>query len=131
MEFNKIVDIFFFKEKAENGRPVVTTGAIILGSLLRTFIILALSYFLVRKYMLYDYIIMLIFILWFLVAMPAYKAYQGFNTEMEKFKESTLCGTCKHFEKSAQLCKIYDEHPTKDYIPCDGLNWEPKSYEDE
>lgn len=130
MEIKNIVDIFFFKEKESDGRPKVTTGAIILGSLLRTFLILTISFFIIKKYFLYDYILLLIFIIWFFVAMPAYQAYQNFNKDMEDFSESTLCGTCKYFDKSAQLCKIYDEHPTKDYIPCEGSSWEPKSYED-
>ena len=130
MEIKNIVDIFFFKEKESGGRPKVTTGAIILGSLLRTFLILTISFFIIKKYFLYDYILLLIFIIWFFVAMPAYQAYQNFNKDMEDFSESTLCGTCKYFDKSAQLCKIYDEHPTKEYIPCEGSSWEPKSYED-
>lgn len=130
MESKNIVDIFFFKEKEKGGNPVVTTGAIIWGSLLRTFLIIVISFFIVRKYMLYEHIYVLIFVLWFFVALPAYKAYQSFNKEMDEFSESTLCGSCRYFEKSAQLCKIYDQHPTKDFVPCEGSSWELKSYEE-
>lgn len=130
MDFQKIIDLFFFKEKDTGDNAVITTGAIIWGTLLRSFILMVVSTILIRKYMLYDYIYFLIFILWFFIAMPAYKAYQNFDKDMEDFTESTLCGTCRNFEKSAQLCKIYDQHPTKNFIPCDGLSWEPKTYEE-
>lgn len=128
MNSKNIIDLFFFKEK-KDGKPEVTTGAIIWGTLLRSFLILIISFFIIKKYFLYDYLIILIFILWFFVGFPAYKAYQNFNKEMENFSESTLCGSCRYFEKSAQLCKIYDQHPTKDIIPCEGLNWEPKQFD--
>jgi hypothetical protein len=48
---------------------------------------------------------------------------------MKKFTEDTLCGSCINFEPSSQLCKVLDEHVSVDFIPCEGLRWEPKSYE--
>lgn len=130
MDFNKIIDLFFFKEKEKDNTPVITTGAIIWGTLLRSFLFIIISFFVIRKYMLYDYIILFIFLLWFLVAMPAYKSYKDYNIDVDKFKDDTLCGSCRYFERSAQLCKILDQHPTRNHIPCEGLSWEPITYED-
>ena len=33
--------------------------------------------------------------------------------------------SCRHFDPSAILCMKYDKHPTENYIPCDGVDWEP------
>ncbi len=130
MEYNKVIDIFFFKEKEKDDTPVITTGAIIWGTLLRSFLFITISFFVINRYMLQDYVLMFIFLMWFLVAMPAYKAYQDYNKDAEKFKEDTLCGSCRYFERSAQLCKILDKHPTRTFIPCEGLSWEPNGYEE-
>jgi len=130
MDSKSLLDLFFFKEKEKDNKPVITTGAIVWGTLLRSFILMIIAFFAVKKYMLYDHIFLIIFIIWLFVAMPAYNAYKNFDKEMEEFQDTTLCGTCVHFEKSAQLCKIYDQHPTKEFVPCEGQSWEPKSYED-
>ncbi len=57
---------------------------------------------------------------------PAFVAYRKFEKKSKKVLDSTLCATCKHFDPSAVLCMKYDKHPTEDYIPCDGIHWEPK-----
>lgn len=50
-----------------------------------------------------------------------------FDEKNKDIIESTLCSTCKHFDKSAVLCMKHDKHPTKSFLPCDGLDWEPKN----
>ncbi len=52
-----------------------------------------------------------------------------YNLFMEKNKEiitSTLCSSCRYFDKSAVLCLKHDEHPTTNYLPCNGIDWEMK-----
>ena len=58
---------------------------------------------------------------------PAVIHYRLYEKRNKFIIESTLCSTCQHFDKSAILCMKHDKHPTKDFLPCDGLDWEPKN----
>jgi glucan phosphoethanolaminetransferase (alkaline phosphatase superfamily) len=118
-------------EDNHNSKPTVTFGSIVWGVLLRSFIVIS-AILLILDYLHYDVNVwVIIFALWLLVAYPAYKQYTKFNQRMKKFKEETLCGSCKYFNRDAQLCSIYDEHVSEDYIPCEGESWEPRIFEDE
>jgi len=61
-----------------------------------------------------------------LIVHPAMVSYRWFEERNKKVIESTLCSSCKHFDQSAVLCIKYDKHPTENYVPCDGVDWEPK-----
>ena len=61
-----------------------------------------------------------------LIIHPAMVSYRWFEQQNKKVIESTLCSSCKNFDRSAVLCIKYDKHPTENYIPCDGVEWEPK-----
>lgn len=58
---------------------------------------------------------------------PAVIQYNNFKEATREVVESTLCSSCKHFDKSAVLCMKFDEHPAIDKLPCEGLSWEPKN----
>jgi hypothetical protein len=58
---------------------------------------------------------------------PAIIHYRLFEERNKDIIESTLCSTCKHFDRSAVLCMKYDKHPTVEYLPCEGFDWEPKA----
>ncbi len=60
---------------------------------------------------------------------PAVIHYKLFQSKNKEIIESTLCSSCKHFDRSAVLCMLYDKHPTKIVLPCGGNDWEPKSIE--
>lgn len=60
------------------------------------------------------------------VISPAVTFYRKFFEKNSDVIELSLCASCKHFDKSAVLCMKYDKHPTKDFIPCDGVAWEPR-----
>lgn len=127
---NKILDIIQFREgynEDEEGDrvPKVTTGSIVWGMLFRSFIIIFLSFFVFDQIEFQKYWWIPFLVLWFFVAYPGYRQYQRYSKKIEIIQEETLCGSCRHFDSTSQLCKIYDEHITKDYIPCDGDNWEP------
>lgn len=64
-----------------------------------------------------------------IIVHPAVIHYRLFEEKNKDILESTLCSSCKNFDKSAVLCLKYDQHPTKDYLPCDGVDWEPGSPE--
>jgi glucan phosphoethanolaminetransferase (alkaline phosphatase superfamily) len=58
---------------------------------------------------------------------PAFIQYQLFLQKNKPVLEDSLCSICKHFDETAVLCSKYDEHPEKNYIPCDKIDWEPKN----
>ncbi len=60
------------------------------------------------------------------VIQPAVVQYRLFFEKNKSVIESSLCSTCKHFDKSAVLCMKYDKHPAANYLPCEGSAWEPK-----
>ncbi len=57
---------------------------------------------------------------------PAVMRYKSFKSRNKEVLEDTLCSSCTHFDKSAVLCMLHDKHPTTTYIPCEGLDWDPK-----
>lgn len=130
MDLKKIGDIFFFRESDPgddySSEPVYTTGSIVLGMLLRTFIVVILTYLVVIKFELREHWFVSLFVVWFFAIYPGYKQYANFQKRMESFREETLCGTCRYFNSDAQMCRIYDEHVSKDHLPCEGQSWEPK-----
>jgi hypothetical protein len=58
---------------------------------------------------------------------PAYIQYRQFMEANTEVITNTLCSSCKHFNETAVLCLKYDKHPTRNYIPCDGIDWEVKN----
>ena len=135
MAFDKLIDILQFREGTEEvddgtNQPIVTTGSIIWGILLRTSILMLLTFIFISKYEYREYWWMSVFLIWLLAIYPGWRQHQIFQRKMEKFTDETLCGSCKYFDSTSQLCRTHDEHPTKSYIPCEGLDWEPKQFED-
>ncbi len=132
MDFiEKIIDILQFREGTiddDYNEPVVTIGSIIFGALLRAAIVILAIFFVVEYFDLRGFWYLTSFSVWLLAAFPAYRQYTAYNERMKNFEEETLCGKCKHFEPSGQFCRIYDEHVSKNYIPCEGLSFEPKEF---
>jgi hypothetical protein len=65
------------------------------------------------------------FAIYGIVFHPAIIKYRQFEVENKEVIELSLCSSCKHFDRSAVLCMKYDQHPSKDYLPCEGTAWEP------
>ncbi len=133
MDFKKILDLLMFREGTNDENdlkePVITTGSIVWGLLIRSAILIVLSFLLIDFFDRREYWWFSLFFIWFFAAYPAYRQYTFYNQKIEEFKESTLCGSCKHFDQTGRLCRLYDEHVSKDYIPCEGDSWEPNSFE--
>jgi hypothetical protein len=64
--------------------------------------------------------------IYFFVFYPAFLSYKKFIDSNLEVVNNTLCSSCKHFNESAVLCTKYDKHPTESFIPCEGIDWEPK-----
>ena len=78
--------------------------------------------------------------LWFTVSLlaifgivihPTTIHYRLFIEKNKEIIEETLCSSCKNFDESAVLCLVHDEHPNKEYLPCDGIDWAPQDSEPE
>ena len=61
-----------------------------------------------------------------LIIHPAIVSYRWFEERNKKVIQSSLCSSCVHFNESAVICIKYDKHPTENFIPCEGNDWEPK-----
>ncbi len=63
--------------------------------------------------------------LFLFIIYPAFIKHKKVQEQNKKIAEETLCSTCKHFNAESVLCLKYDKHPTEDFIPCEGIDWEP------
>lgn len=133
--FNKVTDYLMFREGTESEAdgslvPILTMGSIVWGVILRTTMIVFGSFIFMYLFDSRQYWWISLVVLWFGAAYPAWRQLQKFNQRIDKVSDEILCGTCRNFDKNSQLCRIYDEHVSKEYLPCDGLDWEPTSFED-
>lgn len=69
-----------------------------------------------------------LFAIYGIIIQPAIIQFRLFEEKNKDTIESTLCSSCKHFDQTAVLCMKYDSHPSTDFLPCNGLDWEPKSF---
>lgn len=102
-------------------------GEIVLWTLLRTVLAIILIW-LIQDY--WDYKFFWVagtLFIYFFVIFPAIQSYKNFVQKNKPVVENSLCSSCRHFDESAVLCMKYDKHPSQDYIPCDGIAWEPKN----
>jgi len=101
-------------------------GGIIYWTLIRTAILIPL---LLLLFGLIDYKfwwMIGIISIYVIIIHPVIIQYKAFEEKNKEILNNSLCSTCIHFDESAILCMKYDKHPTKDNIPCDGMDWEPK-----
>ncbi len=56
--------------------------------------------------------------------LPGYYGYKRFVENNKETAESTLCTSCKHFSKNEVYCVLHDQFPTRNYLPCEGNDWE-------
>jgi hypothetical protein len=102
-------------------------GEVVFWTIMRTAIVIPIIWFL-RDYIDFQFWWSVgLFIIYGVIIHPAVIHYNLFKEKNKDIIESTLCSSCKHFDESAVLCMLYDKHPTKEYLPCAGVDWEPKS----
>ncbi len=102
-------------------------GVIVFWAIIRTAILIPILWIL-QSYIPFQYWwIISLAAIYGLIIHPAIVHYKLFEEKNKEVLESTLCSSCKHFDKSAVLCMKYDKHPTVNYLPCDGVDLEPKS----
>ena len=101
-------------------------GDIIFWAILRTAIVIPAVWILKSHIDEQLWWIVIIAAIYGIIIHPIVLGVKRFEAKSKDILESTICSNCKHFDPSAVLCIKYDKHPTKDYIPCDGIHWEPK-----
>lgn len=106
--------------------PKITMGSIVLFAILKTAIVLLLSWFLLERYRMMDYWWISLLAIFIIAIYPALRQYKKFSEESEVVEKESLCATCKHFNSLGIICNLYDEHIAGDYVPCEGLEWQPK-----
>lgn len=100
-------------------------GEIVLWTLVRITICIPLIWILKDYLSTQLWWSMSLVVIFVFVFYPAVISYRQFQDKNKNIIEDTICSSCKHFDETAVLCMKLDKHPTEDYIPCDGLEWEP------
>ena len=126
----QILDLFLLRTSPPDyatDLPYYTTGSIVAAALLRVFIIGMVALLLNSQFQGSGWWwTTVMFAIWALGAYPAWLQYKKFNDHVEQFHAGTLCGSCRHFNPTNQLCMILDVHVTTEAPPCEGEAWEPK-----
>jgi hypothetical protein len=101
-------------------------GSIIFWGIIRTAVLIPILWLGVN-YLEFQYWWLLITMaVYGVIIHPAIIQYQRFLEQNKEVILDTLCSSCKYFEETAVLCTKLDVHPTRETIPCDGHEWEPK-----
>ncbi|MBE0573157.1 MAG: hypothetical protein IH618_16560 [Ignavibacteriaceae bacterium] len=101
-------------------------GAIVFWTIIRTAITIPVLWILRSHMDAQLWWMVSIAAIYVLIIHPAMVSHRWFEKHNKKVIESSLCSSCKNFDRSAVLCIKYDKHPTENYVPCDGVEWEPK-----
>ncbi len=56
---------------------------------------------------------------------PAIIHYRWYLEKNKNVLDASLCSSCRYFDRTAVLCLLHDSHPTSEFLPCDGLDWQP------
>lgn len=100
-------------------------GAVIFWILIRLAVLIPLLW-ISTNYIEYRYWWMVVSMsIYGIIIHPAVIQYKLFLEENREIITNTLCSSCKHFDETAVLCLKYDQHPTEEEIPCEGIEWEP------
>jgi hypothetical protein len=100
-------------------------GAVILWTIVRMAVVIPLLWFLQGVLDYEFWLILGFFSIFGIVIYPAITQYKSFEEDNKEIITQTLCSSCRHFDKTAVLCMKYDQHPTKQTLPCEGNFWEP------
>jgi hypothetical protein len=102
-------------------------GEIVFGTIIRIALVIPIIWFSKEFIDFQFWWIVSMMIIYGVIIHPAVIHYRLFEEKNKDIIESTLCTSCKHFDKSAVLCIKYDKHPALDYLSCEGNDWEPKN----
>ncbi len=101
-------------------------GEIVFWTLIRTLIMIPIIWISLDYFDYKFWWIISIIAIYIVIIHPAIIGYKKFEEKNKDVNENSLCSTCRHYDKTAVLCMKYDKHPTMNFIPCNGVDWEPK-----
>jgi len=102
-------------------------GSIIFWGIIRTAIFIPLMWILAGYIESRYWWTLLPVAVYAVIIQPAVIQYRFFMEENREIINNSLCSSCNFFDESAVICLKLDKHPSKSYLPCDGLEWEPKN----
>lgn len=101
-------------------------GEIVFWTIIRTAILIPVLW-IARDYIEFQFWwTVVIMAVYGVVIHPAVIHYRLFEEKNKDVIHSTLCSSCEHFDRTAVLCMKYDKHPTRTFLPCEGIDWTPK-----
>ncbi|MGE5496621.1 MAG: hypothetical protein ACM3Q2_01005 [Syntrophothermus sp.] len=105
-------------------------GGIIFWTIIRMAVAIPVIWALQGWFKLHDWWIGGAFLFYIFVLHPFFVQLRSFEEKNKDIINSTLCSSCRNFDKTAVLCIKYDQHPTRESVPCEGTDWEPIPAED-
>ncbi|MFM8178565.1 MAG: hypothetical protein ACKOAG_05205, partial [Candidatus Kapaibacterium sp.] len=90
-----------------DGSPARTTGSVVFGALMRGILVIVVGFYLWNTTEAETAAFISFILLWGYVVYPAYRQYVLFHDHVEALSLDTLCGSCRHFDRSSQRCAIY------------------------
>lgn len=136
MEYEEIkdllIDVFNYRtgtEEESDGSmtPIITAGSVTWGILLRGFVLIFVGIVVIAFTEMRELGWFIAFLVFALAVYPGFQQYRIFNERVKKVEENTICGKCRYFDESSQMCMPRDEHVTQLNIPCGGDDWELKN----
>lgn len=100
-------------------------GGIIYWGLVRTAIMIILLWISYGYFDKQFFWIIASIAIYLIIIHPIVAQYKAFVAKNKEVINNSLCSKCKHFNDTAVLCMKYDQHPTDEFTPCDGIDWEP------
>lgn len=124
----KLLDLILMRAQepeSSGSQPYYTTGSIVAAALMRVAVI-GVGTLILSAYVTSSTVWWVAMVgLWALGVYPAWIQYQKFHERVDKIQHGTLCGACRHFNPTNQLCMVLDEHVVNENPPCEGEAWEP------
>ncbi len=100
-------------------------GRVVYWTIMRAAIVIPSLWFLMYYFQFRYWWIVAFGAIYGIIIHPAIIQFRKFEADNKEIVQSTLCSSCKHFDKTAVLCLKYDEHPSLNFLPCEGVEWEP------
>lgn len=103
-------------------------GGIIFWTLVRTILLIPLLFVLIDAVEFKFWWIVMTMSIYGIIIHPAIVQYKFFQQKNNEVITVSLCSTCRHFDSTAVICMKYDKHPSMEFIPCEGKDWEFNKY---
>ncbi len=106
--------------------PAVTIGSIVLYCIVATAATLLVYWYIFEFQDASESWHLAFFAAWIVAMYPTLRMYETYKKQSKKIEENALCSTCRNYEETGLLCRLYDEHVSANYTPCEGNDWQPR-----